>query len=490
MIVQCPSCETKFRIADDKISSAGVKVRCSKCAQVFVVRKDSSAASLESIAAGHAPDPPAPSASGTGFAPPPAASRSPTSPSADLAPRLSGPKDPFAFTGPLPDPEPHPNPSADTWSSPDPDLGPDFDAPTFDVSEGFTPQPDPSFGTPSGPNPFAGPSPGPAGGGGPPPVPDPFSEDLLPPRFGAPPPGSQPLAFPSDPFDGPPPLPASEDGSVRFPAPPALTQPSDPPGSPFAGFDAHDPFDHDPFHEPMADEVGSEPSPFEAPPTPSAPAGPADSTFDGTEPGGTPIAIGRISPMRVGAPPEPTDRAEPRVARAPTPVPDLKWPPRVGLLVGLIVAVIWFRPGALEWADGALGVASPSTEVRTVGLQARPYALDLDDPTWLITGQAETRGTAFPRGLDARVQVRSGPTLVADLLVPVGVVPPVEVIAAGPEALRSFWEDRPRPALGPASRTPFMAVLPQLRESPDAIRIEVEYARPPGDEVDGADPAP
>lgn len=44
MIVQCDKCETKFRISDEKVSDSGVKVRCSKCAHVFVVRKDATAA--------------------------------------------------------------------------------------------------------------------------------------------------------------------------------------------------------------------------------------------------------------------------------------------------------------------------------------------------------------------------------------------------------------------------------------------------------------
>lgn len=37
MIVQCEKCKTKFRIADEKLTDTGVKVRCSRCAHVFVV---------------------------------------------------------------------------------------------------------------------------------------------------------------------------------------------------------------------------------------------------------------------------------------------------------------------------------------------------------------------------------------------------------------------------------------------------------------------
>jgi len=44
MIVQCEHCRTKFRLADDRVSGRGVKVRCSKCAHVFTVQVDVSAA--------------------------------------------------------------------------------------------------------------------------------------------------------------------------------------------------------------------------------------------------------------------------------------------------------------------------------------------------------------------------------------------------------------------------------------------------------------
>lgn len=39
MIVQCEHCRTKFRLADDRVSQTGVKVRCSKCAHVFTVSR-------------------------------------------------------------------------------------------------------------------------------------------------------------------------------------------------------------------------------------------------------------------------------------------------------------------------------------------------------------------------------------------------------------------------------------------------------------------
>ncbi|RME21987.1 MAG: hypothetical protein D6806_13680, partial [Deltaproteobacteria bacterium] len=45
MIVTCEKCSTKFKLADEKITPKGVKVRCSKCQHVFVVKKDHQEAS-------------------------------------------------------------------------------------------------------------------------------------------------------------------------------------------------------------------------------------------------------------------------------------------------------------------------------------------------------------------------------------------------------------------------------------------------------------
>lgn len=39
MIVQCDKCKTKFRIAEAKVTENGVRVRCSRCAHVFMVRR-------------------------------------------------------------------------------------------------------------------------------------------------------------------------------------------------------------------------------------------------------------------------------------------------------------------------------------------------------------------------------------------------------------------------------------------------------------------
>ncbi len=43
MVVQCPTCQSKFRIADDKVTEKGVRVRCTSCRNVFQVRRPGAA---------------------------------------------------------------------------------------------------------------------------------------------------------------------------------------------------------------------------------------------------------------------------------------------------------------------------------------------------------------------------------------------------------------------------------------------------------------
>jgi predicted Zn finger-like uncharacterized protein len=112
LIVQCEHCQTKYRIADDKVKGKGVKVRCAKCENVFTV------APSESDTQAATPAPPSsvpqgepPLSEGDGPAPP-------LPPSTDEAvpghtdeppglpplPPLDGPQDPpFAEKGPQPD---------------------------------------------------------------------------------------------------------------------------------------------------------------------------------------------------------------------------------------------------------------------------------------------------------------------------------------------------------------------------------------------------
>lgn len=41
MILQCPNCQTRFRVADEKVPAKGVRIRCARCATVFrAMRKE------------------------------------------------------------------------------------------------------------------------------------------------------------------------------------------------------------------------------------------------------------------------------------------------------------------------------------------------------------------------------------------------------------------------------------------------------------------
>lgn len=69
MVIQCPACQTRFKIADERVGPNGVQVRCSKCTTTFPVRRDDAqstpsrgypAATTESTTAPAPPTAPAP----------------------------------------------------------------------------------------------------------------------------------------------------------------------------------------------------------------------------------------------------------------------------------------------------------------------------------------------------------------------------------------------------------------------------------------------
>lgn len=81
MVIQCDKCQTKFRLDDSKVTDKGIKVRCTKCQNVFVVAPPEPQAQPEALSA--APDaaketvaPPSPSQGEMSFSgglqPPPA----------------------------------------------------------------------------------------------------------------------------------------------------------------------------------------------------------------------------------------------------------------------------------------------------------------------------------------------------------------------------------------------------------------------------------
>lgn len=182
MVIQCPHCQTRFRLADEKIGPNGVSVRCSKCAQTFPVKRESSApGGSEAEPTRPAPTPPP---SPSPFAPPPtnplASSPPPTPPPTPVAAAAAPPTPPTTPFAAPPSPfgaapaafVPPPSPFGGATTAPSSGLSTSRPAPP-----GFGPS-----GLPLGiPDPFAemadggAPPPGVSFGGPPPGMPDPFA---------------------------------------------------------------------------------------------------------------------------------------------------------------------------------------------------------------------------------------------------------------------------------------------------------------------------
>jgi predicted Zn finger-like uncharacterized protein len=116
MIVTCVSCNTRFRIPDDKVGPKGARVRCSRCQALFLVRRDDAPAGAAS-----GPEPAPPDALPPPPQPAPARSAAGaleielTSDPFALRSRAVGPApvDPFALGGAE---TPAPSPAADPFA--------------------------------------------------------------------------------------------------------------------------------------------------------------------------------------------------------------------------------------------------------------------------------------------------------------------------------------------------------------------------------------
>ena len=74
MIIQCDHCSAKFKMDDAKLANGPVKVRCAKCKEVFVVKKEEPAAEIAAAATPESPQlepaglsAPAPASDASGF---------------------------------------------------------------------------------------------------------------------------------------------------------------------------------------------------------------------------------------------------------------------------------------------------------------------------------------------------------------------------------------------------------------------------------------
>lgn len=509
MIIQCPKCETKFRVPEHKVAQGGVKVRCSKCAHVFVVRKDPQ--SLETIAGGVAP--PDRSVGGTGpsrpTGAPEASSFPPSSPTAAgpvAAPLPGAVGEPFvpnaahALASPAASADVREDiPTAQTRVSSGPFGGPP--APSDDLSLPSEELPGPKSDTEglfaslnalppassdlsnglvgSQKDPFGWGTPASGSEGG---------TDLglgQPPRaaFGAlppplPPSGSSPGSMPSPlgpaGFAGAGSQSADPDAD-RFPPPPALTgdlassepQPDDAWESPLDAFSA------DPFADLPRDP---EPSQFDTveDPAPTVPDSPEPAAEAGQ---GVRLALGRVAPLtpyRSSDLDVPLAHVDPAELRPPPPVSKLRWPPRVGFVLGLVLAFVLGADWGLLPEGGKEGALE---DVRLVAFEVHPYPTPMATPVWVASGAAETRVRPYPEGVEVVVKAKVGDRVVASTVGLLDVHIPEPRIVQGTAAVDAYLQAQSPPPIPAAARRRFVAVMraPQVEASVD---FDVEFRRP------------
>lgn len=462
MIIQCPKCETKFRVPQEKVAKGAVKVRCSKCAHVFVVRQD--AQSLETIAASRPPAPSEPRPAPQDASVPPATTAVGGSPLPGSVPSLPA-------AGPDSEPPSVGGAGAPTLpAASEPELATDtlLSPPPFPPPPGASGMDAPGSAPPWAASP-AGTDPVQALGLGQPPAASWASA--------APPPLPSQRSFAQS-VVSPTETPAADPDPTkdRFPPPPALTgdlapgrDAFEPPAAPPPDAFSADPFaDLPDLPEPDPPEALSLPEPAPVPPPFAVePAEPAR------------VAVGRIAPLTpyrsadLDAGP---DWAESEDLRPLPPVSTLRWPPRLGFVLGIVLAFLL----GVDWApiggfDGPVA-RSPAglDDLRLTGFEVRPYTLAVEPSFWVATGWAETRARPHPEGVWVRVAAKDR----ADRERSVGeglldvAIPPTTLVK-GPEAVDRFLDGLPPPEVPASARRPFQVVLPRVPG--DDLRFEVGF---------------
>lgn len=474
MIVECDKCSTRFRIADERVTDRGVKVRCGRCSHVFVVRRD---------AAGPAqPEPKsqADAAETLGFSsssravdaasvPPSAVSEAPPTP----PPRsLSAAPDPFS--------------TAVEGLSEDVDPFADID---LDAPSGSVTAPSGSASLPSGlvsvPPPSAS-SPAPSAAGSerfPPTLPSIPAADLPIPPPG--PPAGMSADIPglldsSDPFSE-----LELSGSIPSAAGYADTQASGGPalsitdsGS-LTGPGAFD--SSDGLSDPGIGGGGS------VPPT-LAPEASAPYSLHG-EGGGLDLAPAK--PERASAPvlgrialkartttssmrPDTIERQ--RLALLVTRGGEA-WPTRVGMLAGLLLALLLLTP----WVPGTEGLRqllglgpAPALPVSASGVEVVVYPRGKSDPVPVVVGALENRGAQPLTQLELVVRSEGGDAL----HFPLGRTLSLAGLYRGDtaQALRAQALADPL-VLGPGERRDFSIAMPQLPVTALGAPLKVEVRR-------------
>jgi predicted Zn finger-like uncharacterized protein len=466
VIVSCRSCQTRFRIADEKVKDRGVKVRCSRCGAVFQVRRDD-----EPLTAG--PDLPWKPGAGSPAPGMPAGDEvsvhdGPTrvavadslvglSAAPDFTPSLGGGR-----AVPLP-PAPPPPPVSPPVADDDPFAGID---------------PFGDLGAP--PAPVAAPPPTPAAAAAieMPGDEDPFAGlDVGPPRAGPPPLPTRPRGDAL--LDGPPPPPADDD--------------------PFAGLDMPAPAAPDPFSLSNLDDLGPPPAgsldiDLGLPPSPvpsAVPAAPASTN-------------GKRAVARLSSPdPSLSLRPSRNLQRRRGPGAALSVTGGALLLVALLAGVVMLRTEGdvssltVDRALAALGL----DPARAAGPDKKPIIAS--DVITSVYPTASGKSVLVVRGEVQAAQAAPGVRVQVDLLADdrtvartetwAGKVPSLEdvyAIRGGPD-----WEELVRRlgrvvgAVQPGKRVPFLAVFPDPPQRLDRTRVRVN-AEPAPLPVPAADDTP
>jgi predicted Zn finger-like uncharacterized protein len=531
MIVQCEKCKTKFRIADEKLTDTGVKVRCSRCAHVFVVRTGGQVASppsrgpdtarvdtaaLASLAAstqGSDPDLP----SWTGF---PSRSTEQSAIPGLLGPRPSAlPSIPPAATssqqlaaalgfGGAPPPPPPPLP-------PTPAI-PDFsEARTIQTKLSNLPKPAASDANlPS----FPGPNASPKTPSGARPVPMAIPKAVTDPdpsvRFPPPPDLLASLARDEDaPEVGgaatemnlhglgddfgagfPPPPPTSDLGAPVLDGPsPALAD------DPFAGIDLDGPRSS-PFHAAEGFDPNANKSTAANEILARIDLGKAAVAPEGADPFGqleaTAHAVDAL-PQRV--------TARPRAATVPS-LPQLehrvrRWPTLLGIAIGLGIALFVYpglapdlvRAFELRSLEPILSGAGATTllpegiaAVRAVDPIVTRYPADGSAGVLVVTGHAENASAQAYQGLDVVVLVLEGDTIKERQRAPLGLeLSPGDLAKiTSADDLQNAWaaalskEPEGWKALAPGQERPFMVVFPRAAAGLESEAFRVEFTPP------------
>lgn len=538
MIIQCEKCATRFKVADDKVTPPGIKVRCSKCQHVFTARPPDSPSGGTGSGS---PSTPSGIFSTPEAAPPSSSSGKPSSgslsvPQVSLA--MSSPGfDPFAPPSSVP-PSSSSGPASGSLSS---GLGADGGASLFgdleepgrdhsffgppnqtigggdaDEDEDEVPVPPPAAAA-SGFSPFeADPFPPPSA-----PTPDPFAAGV---QGGG--------AF-QDPFAAPPS--ADGDKTAAFVDPfatasgPSTPSAIPPGGDPFGGPVVPDPFAGEPGPAGVSDDAfGGDPFAQGPPPAAPAPSFPlpetpssssssaADDPFAGLgvevddayvpaeEPTPPPPTPTPPPPAPVSSPPPSTPtpaavQAPPSASAAPSPrrrrrylppaLPRLLWAALQAciLLTFMTLSLVWVRGGSIDdIAEGkafevVLARASSPVEgqgglrVEDVVVTRRP--LEVAPDLVVVSGFVVAGDTAQ---LAARVSVRLGEDAFAEAWANAKLDGVDLAQASNAEELLALNRRVPdEPGIEAGARAPFAVVLVG---APDGAKAEVNVtgAKPPG----------